>query len=447
MARKSSRRWIWIVLVLLIVSLLTARAMGWLGGEDVPVVELRQSEKRTIIAQVSESGVIQPVVEVPIASDNSGEIVQVYVKEGQYVQRGDLLFEIQPEDLQAVLEQNQASLNTARADLASAKANVLQRKAAMVQDSINLERNRKLYEQKAIPRQEFEQFELSYETSRSAWQAAVQSKEAAFYRVENAEAAVRRAQVDLSRTRVYATMNGVVTALNIKVGQRVVGTGMMAGTEALKIADLSQMEVQVEINENDIVHVKKGDTARIEIDAYPERTFKGVVTEIGYAVADAAALEAADQVTNYPVRVLIRPESYMQDKTLMAELEDYQSPFRPGMSAMVDIYTRRADNVVAVPIQAVTLDRESGRQNPDEVVFRYDSTTQTVESMKVETGLSDDDWIELSSGLAAGQQVVAGPYTVLTRELESGAEVEVMEEKDEEDEEKKGQRKAGRKSE
>jgi HlyD family secretion protein len=406
-------------------------------------VETETVKIKTIIAKVSESGVIQPDIEVPIAADVSGEITALYVREGQAVKKGDLLFEIRPDNYQAALEQANAALNTAKSDYANAKAALAQAEANLAQDSINYFRNKQLFEQKAISQAEFETFRLRYEITRSSVESSKQAIQAAYFRTLSASASVRQAADNLNRTRVYASMSGIVTKLNAKIGQRVVGTNMMSGTEVVRIADLSQMEVRVMINENDIVQLRLGDTASVEVDAFPGRIFKGIVSDIAYS-ANVAAQGSTDQITNYEVQVLIDPKSYIADQSLMRNLLPGESPFRPGMSAVVNIYTQRAENVLAAPLQAVTIKKPEKEEEkvkeeeengvsiaskpkinalePQEIVYIL-NPDMTVQSVPVKTGISDDTHIEIKEGLKKGQEIVTGPYSVITKKLKNGMRV------------------------
>jgi HlyD family secretion protein len=346
-----------------------------------------------------------------------------------------LLFVIRPDNYEAALEQAVASLNSAKADYANAKAAVGRAQTSLKQDSVEYFRSKQLYEDKAIPKQQFEQARLKYQLSQSNLASAKEQRQAAFFRVQNAEASVKQARDQLRQTRVYASMDGTVTALDVQLGERVVGTGMQMGTEVMRIADLSRMLVEVEVNENDIVDLQLGDTAKVEVDAYPERVFKGKVVEIGFAPKSAqgggSGLGGAgggsstnDQVTNYPVKVLIQPSSYENDSALMGRIPEHQSPFRPSMSAVVNIYTDRAEDVVSVPIQAVTLDRQTGTGATDErIVFRYDSSAHKVRRQPVTTGISDDTYMAIQEGLAAGTPIVTGPYNTVTKELRDGMTV------------------------
>ncbi|MBX3102485.1 MAG: efflux RND transporter periplasmic adaptor subunit [Bacteroidetes bacterium] len=392
-------------------------------------VTVTEARVRTLVAQVTESGTIQPAVEVPIAPDISGEVTAIHVREGDYVKRGQLLFEIRPDNYQAALEQSNASVNSARAEVSNTEAGILSARNQLVQDSIQHQRQLLLFKEKVVSEQEYQQAQLRWQLSQASYQAALQSRQAAFYRSQSAAASMRQSLDQLNRTRVYASMEGTVTFLKLELGQRVVGTGMMAGTEVIKIADLSEMDVQVLVNENDIVRLHMGDSAQVEVDAYRSRRFRGKVVEIAYS-AEKQELGTSDQITNYAVKVRMLRESYAQDSTLMRQLKAHESPFRPGMSAVVHIYTERAENVVSVPIQAVTVSRnpaaDKSKDDAPTVVFLYDKATQTVKSQPVKTGTSDDTYIQVTTGLKAGDTVVSGPFSVIEKVLQDGMEVSIL---------------------
>ena len=436
---------LWAILGVVVLAVLIAgRSLGWWGGSSGIEVELASAERRTILSKVQNSGVVQSDVEVPISPDVSGEVVSVHVKEGDFVKKGTLLFTIRPDNLRSSFEQSQASLNSSRADYANAKAALVVSESNRAQDSINLERNKPLFEQKVISQQDFENFKLRFRVSTAQVEQNRQQMQAAYYRIQSAQASNRQAADNLSRTSVFASMSGTVTKMDAKVGQRAVGVGMMAGTEIAKVADLTRMEVLVDVNENDIVAVKLGDTASIEVDAYPNKRFKGRVSEIAYS-ANVAGLGNVDQITNYAVTILIEPSSYLKDTELMRGRDPrIQSPFRPGMSAVVNIYTQKVENVVSVPQGAVTLERAEGRgaaqatgpqSTPtttavvtgarQEIVFVYDSTAKKVSMAKVTTGLADDTFIEIKKGLEPGQRVVKGPFQAVSKLLKDGSVVKL----------------------
>jgi HlyD family secretion protein len=435
MANKKKNRRIYIIvgiLAILLISGAIARRAGWIGDKNRIEVETSKSEIRTIFARVTESGIIEPTIDVPVAPDVSGEVVYIAVKEGMSVSKGDLLVTIRPDEYQALVDQAEASLNQVKAAQMQAKASMSQARANLMQDSISLERTRKLFEDKVVSQQEMETAQLNYNVSRSQFVAAQHNVDAAYYQVQNAQASLKQARQNLDRTNIYASMDGTITELNVELGQRVVGTRQMAGTDILKIADLSSMEVVVEVNENDIVHVNLGDSARIEVDAFPDRQFYGEVSEIAYS-AVASATGVSDQVTNFEVKVRITPSSYLETSSALKDIPvKEQSPFRPGMTALVDIFTRSVQDAISVPIQAVTLSKEMPGDSaatpgsPQEVVFVVEA--DSVREVPVSTGISDDTYIEVKDGLADGVEVVTGPYTVLTKRLKNGMAVRVREE-------------------
>lgn len=386
-------------------------------------VQTATSEIRDIFSRVSESGVIQPTIEVPVAPDVSGEVVFIAIKEGDKVKKGDLLLTIRPDDYRAQLEQADAALSRSKAAYLQAQASVVQAEATLLQDSVSMERTRELFRDQVVSQLDLENAELRYKVSRSQWEAAKYNVQSAYYQVESAEATRKQSRQNLDRTNIYASMDGTITLLNVEVGQRVVGTSMMSGTEILKIADLSSMEVVVEVNENDIINVSLNDSARVEVDAFPGEIFYGAVTEIAYS-AQVAGLSVTDQVTNFEVKVKVAPASYAGIQTGKNRPAG-ESPFRPGMTALVEIFTRQETGAVAVPIQAVTLRTQEGTEEAQEVIFRLDGSQ--VVQVPVRTGISDDTHIQVVEGLEADQTIVTGPYTTLSRDLKDGTTVVVDE--------------------
>lgn len=429
---------LWIVLGLVAV-LITLIVVKRATGEKGLSVETEKAEVRDIFAKVSESGVIQPTIEVPVAPDVSGEIVNLYVQEGMRVKKGTLLVTIRPDDYQSTLERTQASLNSSKASELQARAAVKEAEANMLQDSINLARNKELFAQEVISRMDYEASELRYKISRSRYASAQLNVQAAFYQMQSAAASVKQARQSLDRTNIYASMDGTITKLNVEVGQRVVGTAQMQGTEILRIADLSSMEVLVEINENDIVNVNLSDSTRIEVDAFPDDIFFGTVTEIAYSAT--SSVTGNDQVTSFEVKVKITPGSYAKNKSVSlvsnGELKVAESPFRPGMTALVDIYTEWEKGAITVPIQSVTLakkdkdeedkDKEKAKKDkdekPQEVV--YVVKDGLARERAITTGISDDNHIVVKSGLQDDEEVVIGPYTTLTKTLKDSTAVTI----------------------
>lgn len=407
----------------LVILLIVAKKQGWLGSEEGLQVETASVERHSIVESVIASGKIQPETEVKISPEVSGEIIALPVKEGQNVSKGDLLVKINPDLFIAAVNRTEAAVNQARAALASAKAQYQEAEKSF-------KRNKKLSEQKVISQAEFD-------AAQRAYQVAKLNVESAEYQLESAQASLKEARDNLTRTTIYAPQAGTVIMLNSEVGERVVGTAQMAGTEIMRIADLKNMEVLVEVNENDIIRVSHHDTAIIEVDAYLGEEFKGVVTEI----ANSANLQgqSVDQVTNFEVKVRILPSSYRE------KMEgDSVGPFRPGMTASVEILTERKEAVIAVPIQAVTTradtsgerklyeNDEENEKDSYEVVFLVDGDKAQLRTVK--TGIQDDELIEIETGLNGGETIVTGPYSAISRQLKNGSLIAISEEEQDREE-------------
>lgn len=361
-----------------------------------PVVISRPA-RETIIEKIPANGKIRPVTEVKISPDVSGEIVELNVEEGDRVQKGDLIIKIRQDVYISLKDRAEASLNSTRAQYR-------QQKASFDQAEQNYNRNLDLYEKRAISLQEFEASTAEYEM-------ASEQLKAAEFNIESATASLREAEENLTKTVIYSPIDGIISSLSVEKGERVVGTSQMAGTEMLRIADFNMMEVLVDVNENDIIRITKGDTADIDVDAYPGRTFKGVVTQIANSAKNLTATTSAlTDVTNFEVRIRLLPESYAD------LLENDPIPFRPGMSASVEINTDRQDNVLTVPLQAVT---------SEECIFTYDPSTATVKSVKVSTGIQSIEDIQITGGLNNTDSlwIVTGPYSTVNRVLEDGMKV------------------------
>lgn len=375
--------------------------------------------KTDIVETVVGSGKIQPEKEVKISSDVSGEIIELPVKEGQQVKKGDLLVKINP-DLY------QSGLKRARAALQNARANLSQAKARLISAQKEFDRNKQLYEKGIISKAEYEKAETNYKV-------AVTNRDAAQFSVESAVANLNEAKDNLSRTTIYAPIPGTISRLNVELGERVVGTKQMTGTEIMRIANLNNMEAEVDINENEIVKIKVGDSARINVDAYLKEQFKGVITEIANSAANSVT--TGDQITNFKVKIKILPESYSH---LTKDKPSYYSPFRPGMTTSVDIISNVKKDVLAVSISAVTIrsDTTSGKrdfknknlnQKSFEVVFVNDNGKARLKV--VETGIQDDENIEIIKGLKEGDEVITGPYSLISKKLKSGDEIIVKNKK------------------
>ena len=416
-------------LILLLVGLKKGGVIG--NNDDSKIVELSKVAQTTIVETVSATGKIQPEIEVKISSEVSGEVIALPVKEGQQVKKGDLLVRINPDLYESGVNRSVASMSTTKAGLSQADAQVKEAKA-------NYDRNKKLFEKGIISKSEWDRLVSAYEV-------AVANKQSAYYQVQSASATVTEAKDNLGRTTIYAPADGTISMLNIELGERVLGTQQMTGTEILRIANLNNMEVEVDVNENDIVKINIGDSANIEVDAYLKREFKGIVTSISNSASTALT---ADQVTNFKVKVRILKESY-QD-LLEGKPENF-SPFRPGMTATVDIITKRKENITAVPISAVVIKDDTTSVKKD-IVAELEKKEQEQKGTApksdkkyecvfvkvgdkaklrvVKTGIQDDTNIEIISGLKPGEEIIIGPYTTVSKDLVSNDKVRVETEKD-----------------
>jgi HlyD family secretion protein len=391
----------------LILLLIVGKKAGWFGKTgNFKEVEITKIEPINIIETVSATGKIQPEIEVKLSSEVSGEIIELPVVEGQAVEKGDLLVRVNPDIYQSNVNRAQAGLETSRANYAQAQASLKQAEA-------NYNRNKSLFDKGVISKAEWDRVVSEYEVAQA-------NKESAYYNMQSTSATVKEAQDNLGRTNIYAPMSGTISKLDAELGERVVGTQQMAGTEILRVANLTNMEVDV--NENDIVKVQVGDSTIVEVDAYLGKEFKGIVTEISNS-ADAAL--TTDQVTNFKVKVRILEESY---KDLLEGKADNYSPFRPGMTATVDIITNRKDNIIGVPISAIVIkDDTTATESTDqkyEAVFLKEGTK--AELRRVSTGIQDDSNIEITEGLTEGETVITGPYNTVTKSLKEGDDVEVI---------------------
>lgn len=408
------------IALVLIILLVVGKKAGWFGKSgNFKEVEITQVERIDIIEKVSATGKIQPEIEVKLSSEVSGEIIELPVVEGQQVEKGDLLVRINPEIYQSNLERSRAGLQNIRSGLAQAEASLKEAEA-------NYERNKSLFEKGIISKAEWDRIISAYEVAQA-------TRQAAFYNVRSAEASVNEAQESLGRTNIYAPMSGTISSLDAELGERVVGTQQMAGTEILRVADLSNMEVEVDVNENDIVKISIGDSTLVEVDAYLKKEFKGIVTEISNS---ANATATADQVTNFKVKVKILKESY--EDLLEGKPSNY-SPFRPGMTATVDIITNRRNDVIGVPISAVVVKTDtSTARKPETSEKATDQLFETVyvkegdeaKMRVVKTGIQDDANIEIKEGLKEDEEVITGPYNTVTKLLKPGDKVEVKAEKE-----------------
>lgn len=443
MLNKKSR-WVWLTIILIVLVLVgvLAKKMGWLGDKNTLEVSVEKVEKRDIVETVSASGKVQPEVELKITADVSGEITELYVKEGDVVKKGTLLCRINPEVYLSSQDRAQAAVNTAKANYLSSKSRLTQAESQFQQSEQNYLRNKKLFEDKVISPAEFDGIRSAFEVAGAEVEAARQSISAASFSVKSAEASLKESSENLYRTSIYAPVDGTVSKLNKEKGERVVGTNMMEGTEIMRLANLNEMEVSVDVSESDIVRVGEGDTADIEIDAWLGKSFKGIVTEVANSSSLSSAVAVTDQVTNYTVKIRILRESY---SFLLEGKSANYSPFRPGMSATVDIRTRKTTDVITVPIQSVTTrdtlvtgssgDKKAKQSasgeatatagdSMSEIVFVYADGKATLRVVK--TGIQDNQYIEITEGLKAGEEVITGPYSAVSKTIKNGSVVKVV---------------------
>lgn len=459
----------WLLWSLVGVFLLIA-AFAIYKGQSKPkgtAVTLAEAEKRTIKETVSASGKIFPETEVKISSDVSGEIVELYVKEGDSVVVGQILAKIDPDTYMSAVERGEAALNNSKSQLAISKSQIESNRAQKEQFVAQLEnaktihkRNEQLKKDGVISQAELDQslatlrqLEANVRSAEAGIKGAQQTAEASEFSIKGANASLKELKTSLSRTTIKSPTSGIVSKLSVEKGERVVGTIQMTGTEMMRISNLNAMEVQVDVSENDILKVALGDDVDIEVDAYLGKKFKGKVTQIANSASNIATSTVAlntDQVTNFVVKIRVDANSYQDIKTIAMKY-----PLRPGMSASVDIYTEEAKDVIAVPIQCVTVREkedvkkkkvdstkptdESGEKAMediayDEVIFVMDADTARM--VKVETGIQDDEYIMIKSGINIGDQIISGPYIEVSKNLKAGVKVRKKTEKDDKDKKK-----------
>ncbi len=400
---------------------------------------------RTITETVAANGKIQPALDVMISPYISGEVVELYVKEGDEVETGDLLAKIDPEIYISSYERMEANLSSQKANLANSRARLSQAEAQFVNAELSYNRNKKLWEQKVISDADFDAAKASYQVAKAEVDAAKQSVSSSEFAVKSSEASLKEARENLVRTTIKAPLKGKISRLGVEVGERVTGASQFsAGTEIMRIANLNDMEANVEVNENDIVRVSLGDTCEIEVDAYLDKIFMGVVTEI--ATSANVTGVSADQVTNFDIKIRILPESYAD---LIPEDNPRYAPLRPGMSATVEIQTETNRNMITVPLQAVTTrssdtteskrpeglgEQPSGETDSDkkeemkEVVFIYDNGIARMRN--VTTGIQDVNHIVITEGVEDGDEIISGPYRAVSKTLKEGDEVKKVDKKE-----------------
>lgn len=438
--KKSRNKLLYILLgvvAVLVIVALVGKSQGWVGQKQAIEVESDVVKLARIVEKVSASGAVQPVIEVKISPEVSGEIIELKVEEGDSVAKGDFLLKIRPDNFISAYERSRATLNQQKANFESAKASLERAKATFKRQELEYNRQKKLYDEKVTSKSDFELAEANYNVAKQDLESAKQQVVASQYIVESSLATVEDAAENLRLTEIIAPMNGIVSKLAVELGETVVGTSQMQGTEMLRIADLNNMEVRVNVNENDIIRISVGDTSIIDVDSYSymEKKFKGVVTQIANTANEKAS---ADAVTEFEVRIKILNSSY-QDLVN----DGMRYPFRPGMTASVEILTETKNNVVSVPLASVTTrkaeadstknDEEQPEENVslanqevDEVVFKL-VDGKAVKAV-VETGISDYQRIEVLKGLEEGDKIIKGPFLAVSKRLNDGDNVEITNE-------------------
>ncbi|WP_256003909.1 efflux RND transporter periplasmic adaptor subunit [Pedobacter deserti] len=428
-----------IVVGAILVLLVAAKFAGLIGGKKIEKVTAEQAAVRTVIETVTASGKIQPETEVKLSSEVSGEVTELLVKEGDVVKKGQLLIKVRPDVLQSGYDRAIALNSSQRASVAAAQQTLQQNQANFANAEATYKRNVELYGKKVISASEFDAAKAAYLSAKATLERSKAEVTAARFQLAQTSANVQEASANLAKATIFAPVDGVISKLSVELGDRILGTAQMAGTEIMRISNLSSMEVNVDVNENDINRVNVGDNALIEVDAFADQKFKGVVTEIASSSKDVGTAASTDQVTNFIVKVRILAESY---SNLKQGAKDLPSPFRPGLSATVDIESESLKGL-AIPIQAVFTDDGKKKNEPGKEENNNDSDQQktrltdktikqfvyilsngTIKKTAVTTGIQDDQYIIVKTGLKAGQEVVTGPYSAIQNRLKDGDKVE-----------------------
>ncbi len=431
--KKNTLKYVLIGVGALLVIAVAGNKMGLFGKGDITEVAVEKTEERTITETVSASGKVQPEIEVKLSSEVSGEVVELLVKEGDVVKKGQLLCKVRPDVLKSGYDRAVASLNSQKASQAATEQQLKQAEANFKNTEARYRRNEELFKKKVISNAEFDAAKAEYDGAKANLEAVKQNVVGSRFGVQQSSAIVKEAGDNLAKTTIYAPVDGVVSKLSVELGERVVGTAQMAGTEIMRISNLNSMEVSVDVNESDINRVSVNDPAEIEVDAFQGQKFKGLVTEIASSANVVGA--SADQVTNFTVKIRILPESYAAIQTANKDI----SPFRPGLSATVDIQTNEVKGLT-VPIQSVTTREEEKKKTEEgektqtsddakpksnepvkEYVFVYKDGK--VKQVEVKTGIQDDTYIQILSGVKAGEEVVARPFTAIAKTLKNNMEV------------------------
>ena len=430
------------IVIFLILFLIVGKSQGWIGKSRDLEVEFTKSKKTSITEKVSASGTVQPVIEVKLAPEVSGEIINLNVEDGDSVRVGEVLVKIRPDVWMSQLERSEASLSQQKANLEASRASLSRSEATFMRAEQDYKRQEKLWNEKVISESDWQLAQQNYKVAQNDLKSATQTLEASKYIVNSTDASVRESRANVAKTSVVSPMKGIVSKLFVKKGERVVGAATMTGTEMMRIADLNNMEVRVNVNENDIVRVHFGDTVLIDVDSYAsiEKQFKGIVTNIANTARDKTS---SDAITEFEVRILILRSSY---EDLVKQGNKF--PFRPGMTASVEIITTKKDNVLSVPLSAVTtrnpekdkkvedgppkddddekpqvIDNKAKTEKKEDKVVVFINEKGIARMKEVKTGISDYDNIEIISGLTDSVEVVTGPFLVVSKRLKDGDKI------------------------
>ncbi|GDX51630.1 RND transporter [Bacteroidota bacterium] len=427
--------WLGVAVGVLLLFVIIGKKAGWISNDNAEKVSTEKVSKRDIVEKVSASGKIYPVTEVKISPDVSGEIIDLPIEEGDSVIQGQLLAKIKPDIYVAQVDRSVAAVNNAKANYLNAQSQLTQIVVQFEKSEKDYNRNKDLFDKKVISQSEFDIYDAAYKSARASKEGTQQAVDAAKFMVNSAEASLKEANDQLYKTSIYAPMSGIVSALNVEKGERVVGTSQFAGTEIMRIANLYAMEARVDVSENDVLKVSVGDTCEIEVDAYPDKTFKGVVYQVANSASSSSTLVSTESVTNFTVKILLDQSSFVD----MIDVQKKKFPFLPGMTASVNILTNHVYGINTVPIQSVTTREDSTDKNESqkkkaakdklkEIVFVYENGE--AKKVLVTTGIQDDEYIEIKSGLKGDEEIITAPYSAISRRLKDKMKVTKVDKKE-----------------
>lgn len=427
--------WLGVAVGLLLLFVIIGKKAGWISNDNAEKISTEKVSKRDIVEKVSASGKIYPVTEVKISPDVSGEIIELPIEEGDSVIQGQLLAKIKPDIYVAQVDRSVAAVNNAKANYLTAQSQLTQIVVQFEKSEKDYNRNKDLYDKKVISQAEFDQYDAAYKSAKANKEGTQQAVDAAKFMVNSAEASLKEANDQLYKTSIYAPMSGIISALNIEKGERVVGTSQFAGTEIMRIANLYEMEARVDVSENDVLKVSAGDTCEIEVDAYPDKVFKGVVYQVANSASSSTTVVSTESVTNFTVKILLDQSSFVD----MIDVQKKKFPFLPGMTASVNILTNHVYGINTVPIQAVTTREDSTdkaeakkkkatKEKLKEIVFVFENGE--AKKVVVTTGIQDDEFIEIKSGLKGDEEIITAPYSAISRRLKDKMKVTKVDKKE-----------------